>query len=164
MTSLIRLTPQQAGAQLETLVEHVCAHYVATGQLGDWWREGTPAIKAGGEWIPQDGRPDFACILPGGRFVAFDAKSCQGNVYRHDTKTRGHQLRALWSAFEADAIAGLLVCNLEAGRGWWLRPRSEWAAGQFSQQNLTASSWNMSVPAHPDFEGGYAPDWLQVIR
>lgn len=158
---ILRLTPQQAGAQLESAVEWVNAHYVAADLLGDWWREGTRAIKASGEWVPQDSRPDFAGILPGGRFFTFDVKSCHESVYRHDVKTRGHQLIALWNAHMSDAVAGLLVCNVEAGRGYWIMPTGEWQVGQFVPRRL---EFAREIPAHPDFEGGYVPNWLEAVR
>lgn len=158
--TLLRLTPSRAGAQLEDALERLHAVYARDGVV--MWREGTRAVKVGGEWIPQDSRPDFAGILPpNGRSVLFDAKSCQEPVYRHDTKTRAHQLIELWEAYEAGAVAGLLVCNLDAGRGWWLCPTAEWAVGQFVARHLVGAR---AIPAHPCFEGFFMPDWLAVTR
>lgn len=134
--------------------------YLRARDLVDVWHEGTKSIYSRKGWKPQESRPDYAGILPGGRFVSFDAKHCAGERYHHP-KDRAHQLVDLWNAHEGEALAGILVVNWQRERAWWLVPQPGWSMGTFTPTDLPleGSPLALRVPAHPDFSE-FLPNWL----
>lgn len=154
------LTPQQIGDRLEEQLELLHNRYRAD-RLALIEHSGTRAIHTRDGWQPVDSAPDYNGCLWGGRWARFDAKHCLEDTYRHDTRTRGHQLIDIWDAYQAGAVAGILVVNTVIGAGRWLVPSAEWAVGQFRPRALELA---LPVPAHEDFKGIYMPDWLEVAK
>lgn len=153
------MTPQQIGEALEQTLALLHTRYRAD-RLANVWHSGTRARKAGDEWVPLPSRPDWGGEMwPTGRAIVFDSKSCLDDTYRHDIKRRAHQLIDIWDAYQAGAVAGILVANIGADAAWWLTPTSEWGDGQFVPRKLERAT---TIPAHKDFPDNYVPDWLAV--
>lgn len=156
--TLLRMTPQQIGEALEQTLALLHTRYKAD-RLANVWHSGTRAIKTREGWQPMPSRPDWGGEMwPNGRAIVFDSKHCLEDTYRHDTVRRGHQLMDIWDAYQAGAVAGILVANIEADTAFWLMPTSEWGDGQFVPRKL---EYARAVPAHSDFDQ-YVPDWLSA--
>lgn len=151
------------GKTLESLLDDTIHQtYRIDGRIWAIWHEGTRCIPTRSGWKPVDSRPDYAGVLPGGRFVCFDAKHCQEKRYRHSDK-RLHQLRDLWAVHEAGGLAGILVVNLGTEMAWWLLPQPEWGDMQFTSVALEPDG-NIVAVRVPRATGywDFVPDWLEA--
>jgi penicillin-binding protein-related factor A (putative recombinase) len=162
------------GKALELSLEYLHNLYRADG-LADIYHERTAGKFVGnGKFVPdpEKSRPDFTGVIspvgtrnyPGGRFIAFDAKSVSGKELRWRLKKdRAHQFEALASLDHFGAIAFFLIENRIRKTLFLLRIRFD-DLGSIEVPTIAfdapyAESELLKIP----IESGGLPDYLPEI-
>lgn len=162
------------GKALEEALEYRHNLYRAEG-IADIYHERTAGKFVGnGKFVPdtEKSRPDFTGVIspagarnyPGGRFIAFDAKSVSGKELRWRLKKdRAHQFEALASLDRFGAITFFLIENRLRRELFLLRIRFD-DLGSIEVPTIAfdapyAESELLKIP----IESGDLPDYLPKI-